>query len=96
MLKCAQHSLLYWRVNTYKVTRHTPTRTTPQGTGADTFNNSVFNDSTFNIILIYTQFILHMATYHMTNEVIYLIWQNCILIIHSDCCPDDGLIGRNM
>jgi hypothetical protein len=44
------------------VTRHTPTETTPQGTGRDTFNNSVFNDSTFNIILIYTQFILHMAT----------------------------------
>jgi hypothetical protein len=64
--------------------------------GGDTFNNSVFNDSTFNIILIYTQFILHMTTYHTTFKVIYLIWQNCILVIHSDCCPDDGLIGRNM
>jgi hypothetical protein len=38
-----------------------------------TFNNSVFNDSTFNIILTYTQFILHMATYHTTFKVIYLI-----------------------
>jgi hypothetical protein len=59
-------------------------------------NNSVFNDSTFNIILIYTQFILDMASYHTTFKVIYLIWQNCILVIYSDCCPDDGLIGRNM
>ena len=41
--------------------------------GADTFNNSVFNDSTFNIILIYTQFILRMATYHTTFKVTYLI-----------------------
>jgi hypothetical protein len=36
----------------------------------------------------YTQFILHMATYHATFKVIYLIWQNCILVIHSVCCPD--------
>jgi hypothetical protein len=54
-------------------TRHTPTQTTPQGTGGDIFNNSVFNDPTFNIILIYSQFILHMATYHTTFEVVYLI-----------------------
>jgi hypothetical protein len=71
-------------------------QTTPQGTGGDTFNNSVFKDSTFNIISIYSQFILHMPTYHMTFKVIYLIWQNCILVIHSDCYPDDDLIGRNM
>jgi hypothetical protein len=60
-------------VGCQSVTRHTPTQSTPKGTGGDTFNNSVFNDSTSNIILTYTQFILHMATYHMTFKVIYLI-----------------------
>jgi hypothetical protein len=37
-----------------------------------------------------------MATYHTTFKVICLFWRNCILGIPSDCCPDDGLIGRNM
>ena len=46
--------------------------------------------------ITYTQFILHMATYHTTFKVICLFGQNCILGIPSDCCPDDGLIGRNM
>jgi hypothetical protein len=82
----------------HSVTTHTPTQTTPEETGGDTFNNSVFNDSTFNTILIYTQFILNMATYHTTFKVIYLIWQNCIFVIHSDWCliVIDGLIDRNM
>jgi hypothetical protein len=39
---------------------------------------------------------LYMATYHTTFHVICLFWQNCILSIPSDCCPDDGLIGQNM
>jgi hypothetical protein len=55
------------------ITRYTPTQTMPQGTGGVTFNNSVFNDSTFNIILIYTQFILHVTTYHTTFKLIYFI-----------------------
>ena len=71
--------------------RNTPTHTTLQVTGRHTFNIQFLTIQ----LLTYTQFILHMATYHMTIKVIYLFWQT-ILGIPSDCCPDDGLIGRNM
>jgi hypothetical protein len=77
----------------------------PQSVLSALQHNTHYNEqeeTLFTIQLLTIQFlikhtlILHMTTYYITFKGFYLFWQNCILGIPSDCCPDDGLIGRNM
>ena len=73
------------------VLRGIPTQTTPQGTGGDVFNISTCN-ITHNIYTTYVYTWPHTILLLM----LFVCLTKCILGIPSNCCPDDGLLGRNM